>query len=183
MVKPPLQQLGHDRHVRGGPAAGEEDPVQRRVQAGRRLQALDAVVGQRPAQLDPERFRQALRVGVPGAQVSVHVLLRVPGGLGVDRGLVVGLRLAGHPAAPPQRRHVGEDLQDPGLAGQQPGVVGGQFGPRRGQPLQLPPGLGLVDVEAEHQAPQRNQRVRGHGGRILLVRWFPAQRAQISANP
>ena len=169
--------------MRGRPAVGEEDPVERRAQVGRILQVGDTIVGQGPAQLDPEGLGQAFRLGVAGAQVGVHVLLRIAGGLGVDGGLVVGLRLVRHPAVAPQRGHVGEDLQDVGFAGQQPRVVGGQLGSRGGQPLQLPPGLGLVDVEAEHQGAQGRQRVVGGLGWIGVVAGRAGQRAQISPDP
>ena len=116
----------------------------------------------------------------------MHVLLRVAGGLGVDGGLVVGLRLARHPAVAPQRGYVGEDLQDLGLVGQQPRVVGGQPGARGGEPLQLPPGLGLVDVEAEHQRAQGHERVVGTPdclGWIGVAAGRVGQRAQISPAP
>ena len=77
--EPPLQQVEHHRHVRAGPAVGEEHPVQR---AGERLvaggaQVGDAVVGERGAQPGAERLGQPLGVGVAGAQVRVEVLLRV----------------------------------------------------------------------------------------------------------
>ena len=166
LAKPPPQQVRHDRDVRGRPAVSQEDPVKRGVQIGRRLQVGAAVVGQGPAQLDPERLGQSLGLDVAGPQVGVHVLLRIAGGLVVDGGLVVGLRLARHPAAPPQRGHVREGLQDLGLACQHLRVVSGQLGTRGGQPLQLPPGLVLVGVIAEHQRTQRRQRVRGGLGRI-----------------
>ena len=164
---------------------GEEDPVERRAKAGRIRQVGDAVVGQGPAQLEAEGLGQALRVGVSGAQVGVHVLLRVAGGLGVHGGLVVGPRLVRYPAVAPQRGHVGEDLQDLGLGGQQPRIVGGQFGSRGGQPSQLPPGLGLLDVEAEHQGTKRRQRVGGvpRGvGRIGVASGPAGQRAQIGPD-
>ena len=65
MVQPPLQQIGDDGNVGGGTAVGEVHPVEGRTQLGRRVEIGDAVVGQRAAQLDPERLRQLLRVGVP----------------------------------------------------------------------------------------------------------------------
>ena len=169
--------------MRGRPAVGQENPVERRVQIGRSLQVVDAVVGQRPAQLDPEGLGQALGLDIPGAQVGVHVLLRVAGGLVVDGGLVVGLRLARHPAVPPQRGHVREDLQDLGLAGEQPRVVGRPLGAPGGQPPQLPPGLSLVDVIAEHEGTQRHQRVSRRPGRIGVLGIRSGQRAQISPDP
>ncbi len=52
----PAQQFGHDRHVGGRTPVGQEDPVQRRSELRRGLQFGDPVVGEGPAQLDPERL-------------------------------------------------------------------------------------------------------------------------------
>ena len=85
--EPPLQQVQHHRHVRAGPAVGEEHPVER---AGERLvvggaQVAHAVVGERGAQPGAERLGQALGVGVARAQEGVQVLLRVVRPLGACR--------------------------------------------------------------------------------------------------
>ena len=179
VAQPPAQQVGHDRHVISRAAVRQEDPVQGRPELGRGLQPGDAVVGEGPAQLDPERLGQAFCVGVKGAQVGVQVLLLVVSGLGVHRGLVVSFGLAGHPAVAPQRGNVGEDPQDAGLAGQQPGVTGRKLRSRGGQPLQLPSGLVPVDIEAEHHGAQGRQRVGSGGRRVVFVAARAGQRAQV----
>jgi hypothetical protein len=113
----------------------------------------------------------------------VQVLLLVVGGLGVNRGLIVGLGFPRHPAITPERGYIGEDLQDRGLGGQQTWVADGQPGPRDGQPPQLPGRLPLVDVVAQHHRAQRGQRV-GSGRRgIPVVFGNAGQRAQVGPCP
>ena len=164
VAQPPAQQVEEHGHVHGGAPVREEHPVQRRGQRVGLLQVGHAVVGQRLAQLGPERLGQPLGVGVAGAQVGVEVLLRVARLL-ARRVDLLALVFGSAPVAR-QRAEVGEDAEDRELALQHGRVVGRQVLAGRVEGGQQRTGVALVDVVAEHEVAQRGERIGGHGGGV-----------------
>ncbi len=150
--QPAVEQREHRGDVVGDALLRQEDPVDRPLQVGARLEVLDAVVPQGPLQPRPEAVGQPLALGVQRVQVGVEVLART-----VD--LLVGFLLLARRAVAGELGQVGERREDGDLAVQQ--LVVGPFAGRRQLAAggavrrhELPCVL-LADVVTGDQRPQR----------------------------
>jgi hypothetical protein len=118
----------------------EKQAITRRLERGRALEAVDAVVGERTLQICHETIRQALRAGIQRAQERVEVLLRAAG-----HGGVPGMGAA-------ERAQVGVELEQPALTG--------RVGCSGAQPVEDPPRLRRGDVVAKHKPSEAFEQAR-----------------------
>ena len=128
---------------RVGTVLGEEQPVGRLLECALPLEAVDAVVGERPAQLVQKRLGQTLGLGIERAQPGVQVFLRTGEQLRIDV-LIAGARAR-------QDAQVGEHPQQTVLAGNERGIAGKQI---RAQPVEVGDravNLGRTDVIAANE--------------------------------
>ena len=166
VAQPPAQQVEDHRHVRARRAGARgTSGTAPRTSASDRLEVGHAVVGERPAQLGPERLGQPLGVGVAGAQVGVEVLLRVARLL-APAGSTCWLSSSGPRRLRDSAREVGEDAAR-SRARRRSTSGRRRAGPARAalRAAEQRTGVALVDVVAEHEVAQRGERVGGHGRR------------------
>ncbi|OQC36888.1 MAG: hypothetical protein BWX64_02056 [Acidobacteria bacterium ADurb.Bin051] len=163
----PFEQREHRRHVTALPLLGAGDPEERLLELGCRIEAGDAVMGQRPAQAGEERLGQPGAAAAEVAQIGEERLLDA-----ARRGLVALLVVL---AAAEEGGEVGED-REPALdqtLGARSGIGGGEQ-PRdrlRSGVVAEEEAAELLEIAAGAGIRRVGERLQrdGGGGRELLA--------------